>query len=84
MSKRKSKVERAARKNALKCPKCKSRDIQTKDYPDALLHLCQACQYPVRVPKDVPDPEPAPTLHARQEAALATAQPPRWWEVNGA
>lgn len=39
--------EKAARR-ANRCPKCKSPDRSTKEYADALLHICNRCQYPVR------------------------------------
>lgn len=52
MSARRSGIARAERKKlGWRCPKCKSRDRQTKEYPaeKVLLHVCQRCQFPQRV-----------------------------------
>ncbi len=37
-----------------RCPKCKSRDKVTKEYPDenVLLHICVQCEFPQRVELD--------------------------------
>jgi hypothetical protein len=50
MSRRKSLAERRERKTRIRrrCRQCNSTDIATKEYPDAWLHICRRCQYPVR------------------------------------
>lgn len=47
---RSTKVGRARRqlRQKLRCPKCKSLDVDTVDYPDALLLICQKCKFPRR------------------------------------
>lgn len=38
-------------KQKLRCPKCKSLDVEVRDYPDAQLHICQKCKFPRRLVK---------------------------------
>ena len=93
MGRKKSKLEREARKKALKCPRCKGKEIASKEYSDAILHICLHCQYPWRVTDGAQSPSapasgaagqlPALTVDAsesRLESALARLQAPRWWE----
>lgn len=52
MSARRSNVVRLERKNRPRCPKCGSKDLVTKEYPDGYnLIVCQnsECAFPQRV-----------------------------------
>lgn len=46
-NRRRTPAEKAQRK-AARCPKCKSTRRTTKEYDDALLHICSDCQFPIR------------------------------------
>lgn len=45
-NRRKLKKDRGPR-----CPKCRSRDYSTKEYADAILHVCHKCGLPRQVAK---------------------------------
>lgn len=47
-NRRKTKTTRLALLSRPKCPKCKSRDRDTKEYDDAWLHICRKCRFPIR------------------------------------
>jgi hypothetical protein len=50
VSAKRSNVVRLERYRKPKCPKCKSRDLDTREYDDGYnLIVCRACAFPQRV-----------------------------------
>lgn len=47
-NKRLTPEQRKQREAMPRCPKCRSRSIKDKTYPDAILHVCNGCRYPWR------------------------------------
>jgi ribosomal protein L37AE/L43A len=53
MSNRRLTPEQRAQRAAMpRCPKCRSKSFSTKDYPDAVLHICRGCRFPWREAKE--------------------------------
>lgn len=52
-NRRRTTLERQEKKMRRRCPKCGTTNIKSKDYTDAMLHICQnpKCGYPVREAK---------------------------------
>lgn len=85
MSKHKKKIVHASRLGT-KRPLCDK--LQGKVSRDPGVINCVACgraaQAIVERAEETVALEAAASLHGRQEAALASAQPPRWWEAPDA
>lgn len=65
-----------------KRPLCEKRQGKVTSVPGEV--TCTACgrvaQRVVALLEEAEEAAHAASLHGRQEAALASAQPPRWWE----
>ena len=56
MSNRRLTPEQRAQREALpRGPTCRSRSIQSKTYPDAVLHVCKGCRFPWRTAVQAPE-----------------------------
>lgn len=70
MSNRRLTPEQRAQRTAMpRCPKCRSKSIQHKEYPDATLHVCRGCRFPWRTAKEAPETVATRVRSAFQRAA---------------